>query len=441
MKGQFAIIEFAPGAIRGCIFNAPGERAVCASERFSQGSERMEALTRLVSSLQNGPWGAGFKETVYLSFSPALLSIRVVNVPFEDREKINGILPFELAGCLPADAEDFIFDNLPLEDGRAIAAGVQKGFLRECLAGLKDLGIDPLSAGPAAFAAPALMERLSKDGGYAALVTPEFVSVSEGGRLVFLNAFSGTDSLRLNMELLRSEGVVADRACSIGLDPGALGPVMPDLEIERADLPEGMEEMAAVYALSLTVRGRRLPEPALDFRRGEFEYTREKSAVKRRLKLTAILCALLAILGISDLYIRYLDASNELASYRSALRSGYQENFPGEGGASGELYQMEVKMKLLTEEARILRGVRPAEVMRKLASVAAAQSGLTVNELYVGEERISAKGEAASFEAANRLKDALLKSGGFREALVTELKAKSGGGAVFTLSLKDGGDD
>ncbi len=438
MKDQFAIIEIAPGAVRGCVFSAPGERAASHIVHFSEGVGRRDALTRLVSTLREARGGGGLGSAVFLSFSPALLSIRAVEVPFEDREKINGILPFELAGCLPSDAEGFVFDNLPLGDGRAIAAGVEKGLLKECLSELGELGLDPRWAGPAAFAAPALVERLSKGEGHAALVTPEMFAVSEGGRLVFLNACNGADALRLNIELLGSRGVVISRACSIGLEPGALEPFMPDVEIVNGSLPEGMEEMAAIYALSLTVRGGRPPASALDLRRGEFEYTRERSAVAGKLRLTVALCALLSILGISDLYMRYLAASNELASYRGALRSGYLALFPGEGGASGELYQMEVKMKLLRDEARVLGGVRPAEVMRDLASIAPKEAGLVINELYVGEERIGAKGEAASFEAANGLKDALSRSGAFREVLLADLKAKAGGGAVFTLSLKEG---
>lgn len=438
MKDKFAIIEIAPGAVRGSVFNAPGERAASAAEHFPQAGGRKDALSRLVSALQGGPGGGALKEALFLSFSPALLSIRVVDVPIEDREKINGILPFELAGSLPSDAEDFVFDNMPLGNGRAIAVCIEKAFLRECLSELNGLGLDPRWGGPAAFAAPALVERLSKEGGYAAIVTPEFFSVSEGGRLVFLNAYNGTDSLRLNIELLGSGGVTIDRAYSIGFGLGALAPAMPDIEIREGNLPEGMDEMAAIYALSLTVRGRRLPGSAPDLRRGEFEYTKEKSAARKKLKTTIFLCALISILGISDLYMRYLAASDELASYRSALRSAYLGLFPGEGGAPDELYQMEVKMKLLHDEARVLGGVRPAEVMRKLAATAPKEAGIVINELHVGEERISAKGEAASFEAANGLKDALSRSGAFKEVLVTDLKARAGGGAVFTLSMKEG---
>ncbi|MBZ0220480.1 MAG: hypothetical protein K8I01_08635 [Candidatus Methylomirabilis sp.] len=440
MKDQLAIIEIAPGAVRGCVFNAPGDKAACATEHFTQAGGRRDALSRLVSTLQGGPGGGALKDGLFLSFSPALLSIRVVEVPFEDREKINGILPFELAGCLPSDAEDFVFDNLPLGGGRAIAVGMEKRLLRDCLSELNGLGLDPRWAGPAAFAAPALIETLSKNGGYAALVTPELFSVSEGGRLVFFNAYNGADSLRLNIELLSSGGVTIDRAYSIGLSPGALAPVMADIEILEGKLPEGMEEMAAIYALSLTLRGRRLPGSFLDFRRGELEYTKEKSAARKKLKLTLFLCALLSLLGISDLYMRYLAASGERASYRSALRSAYLGLFPGEGGAADELYQMEVKMKLLDEEARVLGGIKPAEVMRKLATFTPKEAGIVINELYIGEERISAKGEAASFEAANGLKDALSRSSAFREVLLADLKAKPGGGAVFTLSLKEGAE-
>lgn len=438
MKDQFAIIEIAPGAVRGCVFSAPGERAASASEHFTQAGGRKDALSRLVSALQRGPGGGALKGALFLSFSPALLSIRVVEVPFEDREKINGILPFELAGSLPSDAEGFVFDNLPLGGGRAIAVGIEKALLKECLSELNGLGLDPRWAGPAAFAAPALMERLSKEGGYAALVTPEFFSVSEGGRLVFLNAYNGTDSLRLNIELLSSGGVTIDRAYSIGFGPGELA--MPDMEVREGGLPEGMEGMAAIYALSLTARGRRLPGSALDLRRGEFEYTKEKSAARKKLRATLFLCALISILGMSDLYIRYLAASDELASYRSALRSAYLGLFPGEGGASDELYQMEVKMKLIDGEARVLGGVRPAEVMRRLAATAPKGAGIVINELHVGEDRISAKGEAASFEAANGLKDALSRNGAFREVLLADLKARAGGGAIFTLSMKEGGE-
>jgi general secretion pathway protein L len=82
-----------------------------------------------------------------VSFSAERFFIRNISLPFTDTKKINKILPFELEETVPIAIDRLVVDALPAQPaGRqtgVIAVMLEREFLAERLALLKNLGLDP----------------------------------------------------------------------------------------------------------------------------------------------------------------------------------------------------------------------------------------------------------------------------------------------------------
>lgn len=79
----------------------------------------------------------------YLSLPLDFLNFRVLSLPFQDREKLRKILPFELDGLIMGGSDSIAFDVLPLDNGDMLVAYADKKELASILAKLSARNIDP----------------------------------------------------------------------------------------------------------------------------------------------------------------------------------------------------------------------------------------------------------------------------------------------------------
>lgn len=391
------------------------------------------ALSQILHSIQV----LGFKdfESVLVSIPATDLSIRMLTIPFDERDKILEALPFELTGLLPFEPDDAVLDAIPLGNGKALAAAVEKKVLREYLEAFTEAGLEPSWIGSSLLSMPLLFNELYGGPGAKAFINRESITVSEEGRLKFFKPVKRVDGLRLALTYLEAEGIALSEVYSTGWPPEDLAALLPDIKTNETIVLPGNypPEGAGVYALFLTLKGRFL-EDTLNFRKGEFEYTKEKIELKRKLKFTAIALSVILVLIASDVYIRYLTLANELAAYKETLRVSYLQLFPGEKDIGDEVYQLEAKVKALQKDAEAAKGgFSPLNVMNSMAREAGSVKA-RLNDISIANGRVTAKGEAESFEGANRLKSALSKDPLFTDAKLTDVKARAGGGATFSIA-------
>jgi type II secretory pathway component PulL len=86
-------------------------------------------------------------EDFYLSLPLELLDFRMLKLPFSDAEKLKKVVPFELDTLLVERSDSVVFDTIVAgesDDGfHILVAYVKKEILKELLAGLSSLDIDP----------------------------------------------------------------------------------------------------------------------------------------------------------------------------------------------------------------------------------------------------------------------------------------------------------
>lgn len=375
---------------------------------------------------------------VLLSVGPESLHLRVVDVPFSERVKINETLPLELSGVLAVDVADTVLDSVPLGPGRALAVAAEKDWLGHAIRALEAAGADPVWVGPGHFALAFTAEKLGAEGGGSvAVVSPAFISVSDAGKPLYMNYFEGERGLGLQTAFARSEGLEPASVVIAGEAPADMAKAFPGAGVAEVKLPEGVPPVSAhLYAVALMAEEGTLKDLP-DFRKGELVYTRERARTRRKLAFTAVLVAAIALILAGDLYMRYLSLERELATYEQAVSDGYRALFSGEDGGADPLYRLRAKMKELTEEAGVLTGgVSPLDVMDEIAGAAGEDPsmGVVLRELTVGEGKARAAGSAASFEAANRFKGLLEKREGFSSVILSDVKSR-GGETVFSLTI------
>lgn len=391
-----------------------------------------QALSIVLDRIGGEKGGRGLQR-VLASVPAEDLCIRVVEMPFNERRKVLEALPFELAGLLHVEVEDVVADAVPLGGGKFLAVAVERRLVGGYLELLDSLGIDPCWLGSGLFAVPALARELYGTEGVKAVLFPGAMAVMEDGSPRLFKPVWKLDGVRLGAAFLDAEGLLMDEVHYTGWEEAELKEIFHGARLIPLDLPEGWPpEGALAYALAL-IDGKGLLNDAVNFRRGEYEYTREKAAFRRGLRLAASLAAVLALLAGGDLYVRYLGLSMELDSYRHSLRSAYRELFPGEKDAAHPVYQLEARVKSLQKEGRAL-GVGTSSLEALSGIARAAPQGIRITELVIAEDgMVAVKGEAPTFEAAGALKEALA-GGPLRDVSLNETKAGAEGGASFSIS-------
>jgi type II secretory pathway component PulL len=461
-------MDLSGGVVKAAVFSEAGDNLVTSAYvRLKPGSRPSEglreALPGLLAALSKAAGGAGgaggggeggpvekgkapeedfggvFGD-VYLSLPPTELSLRVLTLPFTDRSRIKEVLPFELSGSLPFDVSDAVVDGVLLGDGKVLAVAMEKSVLSGYLDALEGSGLDPAWVGTAFLSMPGYIEDLYKPGGTAAFISRDLLTVGREGKTVFFNSFADPAGLKLSLNYLGAEGINIDKVFFEGVSDKALGQILgPGVTTERLALPGGSEGwLAGAFALMETLRKGKIGE-TVDLRTGEFEYTKRQALARKRLKLTAILAVFIAALLAGDLYLKYMRHSGELAAYELALRTEYLKLFPAERGKAGSidgLYLLNAKLKALEGEAKVIGGgVSALKILSRLTDAAGAspEMKITLFEVAVGDGRLNARGEGASFEAANRYKEAL--SGLFMDVKLSDVSSKAAGGVSFSLTL------
>ncbi|HHL39990.1 MAG TPA: hypothetical protein ENJ37_05745 [Deltaproteobacteria bacterium] len=434
------IVEFAADAVRAGVYGGrrmeelafyaePMERTA-GRPVFEAAAAPLHAVARAMAAD-----GYGRPQRLYFALSPWEITLRIVTVPFEERRKILEVLPFELEGLLLHEPADYVFDAVALGDGRVMVAAVEKTVLAGCLDVLSAEGFDPCRVGTPLFFLDALLEGVEEETGAPVLLTPFGLAAYAGGRPLFYKPVRRMEDIELAMEWLRREGAAVDGFYAAAMDVAALSRAFAGAafrELALAAAPS--EEKLALYAMSRSIASGR-PWP-VDFRRGEFAYTRERLAAVRRLKVTAFLVLCLLGLGAGDVYLRYMTLSREYEVASRTLREAYRRVFPSDTRIVDELYQMESSLKTLRDEAAVLGGPRMLDVLAALAR-AGSSRGLDVRftEVRASGPRVVVVGEAASFEGAGALKEALLREELFSDVLLTEVKGKTSGKTGFSLAV------
>jgi type II secretory pathway component PulL len=189
-------------------------------------------------------------------------------------------------------------------------------------------------------------------------------------------------------------------------------------KLQAADRIDAAKEELSAYTLNL--------------RTGPFAYTKDTEKMWRRLKKTALIGIVLALVINADLLFRTITTRQEVSVIKREMRNVYAGLFPGEKKIADELYQMKSHIKDIKENGDLLLGVNPLQFLMYLSEK--RSDGAVYNEIDLEKGLIKLKAEAVSMEAINQAKASLSKY--LSDVSVSEVKPAVNGKLFFTVVAK-----
>ena len=301
----------------------------------------------------------GPNDTVAVALSGGLVATHLVTLPFTDPKRIEQVLPAEVEGAIPFDLAEVIWDYAVLSQANGktdlLVGIVRKSVLRETLAALLAGDIDPRVVTLAPLALAGLGEKNLVSGPLnpaeplpavtAVLLDagPDRANLAllDDGRPVLARALatSGAQAwaaaqadeaartrllalLSRDLKIsLRSKKVTPQKlllAGALASLPGAgekLGAEL-QLPVESVALPAGTPEDALALGLALRAqhsRGR------VNFRKGEFAFTKDLSQVRGQVSRLAIAAVVLLVLGRGLGHARVSSLHQQAKAYDEAV--------------------------------------------------------------------------------------------------------------------------
>ena len=391
-------------------------------------------LKSLANSRQEG-------EKVVLALPPSSLFLREIDLPLTDRRKARQVLPLELKGETAIDTDELTFDAIPLADGKALAVWTRRTGVADLIRTMTEAGLEPetVSAAPLHWT-----ELLSPSGTTepVAITDGEALAVSLNGRLLFCRPLADADPVaevaRTLAALELGKNIAVREVLLHGeLAHATLPPTSPALTFRPLPLAgsaarafagdaEAARDLASTYAVAAACGS----GAAVDFRSGDLAYTAGDASLRRKLRLTMILAAILVVALIAETTVRYYLVRRDLNSLETSILTIYRQVFPTRKkpvDAVGEL----------KGEIRRLSGSSASGSVLAALTKAAELKGEDITGIYEAEfdgGQLRLKGDARSMQGVNYFKTRAAAA--FSDSEVSEIKSKPDGTVSFQFRGK-----
>jgi general secretion pathway protein L len=415
--------------------------------------ERSRILAEMLEEVTFGDRVAACLNTVGSYF-------RLLEFPFGEPKKIETALDLEMSSQLPTNDElvcDFLAPRPGDNDFEVPAAAVKRTSVTDILHVVQRAGqpLHLLDLNPFAYAA-GLAEAAPE--GVLAVVMQNEVTVAQvkAGEVISFRAmprrpqdnaeqlaamihrdylaFAGSlDENQLRLFLI---GEGAGEELVQALKGMGLESAYPFLEMEgRRITPEMLPAAALALRAALPSRIRRF-----NFLKGDLAPKNEWSGFRLRIMAIAGLIGLTVILAATGAYLNYVQQDKQAEMLRKETISIFRQTFPQIQTIVDVPSQMRSKIDELRTRARLLgsgQSRSALNVLREISARLPAEVKFDVRELVFSDDQLHIDGTTSSFDAINKLSQALDTSPLFGQSQIADAKMGLDGGRVdFRLNLK-----
>jgi general secretion pathway protein L len=437
-------------------------------DRVDHRSAVVQALRELAAA------GWFHADQIVLSLPGDQVTTRVVTVPFQDPQKINQVLPFEIESLLPFDLDQVVISPAAVQltptGSRVLAVVLPKSRLTDLLELGAEAGIDPtvVEVGPAALARMARAVAPQAAESPEALLTvielgdsSTTLAVCRGGRLLSARTLSGRAGLSpeadhaLLAELKRAVhfSVMEERTAVTALlicgaragdadDSGLSGRLSEELGAQRIEEipawlcpPEALGQheahdgadggWAAARPFAQAIGAAlRLPEESLNFRQAEFMSPLERSRARSRSVGVIAAVLVLVVLAGADLFARYYLKERAYVAVKAQQRTLFTRTFTDVRGVVNEMEQAKDAMQTLSRRAAFLGEGEPSAllVLDRLTKELQSLPELRVDRMQIAGAEVRFEGEVGSFESVDRVKELLRRVESATQVTISDAK-------------------
>ena len=441
---DFLIIEASRHTITATRFQCKG-KALTFTGAITRPLENEESLGLL---LQEHAAGEDGKEKVILSLDPSSFYSREMELPIRDRNKLREILPLELKGETAVDTDELIFDTVPLQGQKLLAIWAKRADIAQLIATMLKAGLEPQVVTSAPFHWQTLLPDTA-DG---------FIAISDGAALavyhdrepIYIRSMGEGEpareiektlaALEIGKEIKVGQVFLIGSAAHAGeftltkMERAESSIVTLAVTGELAEAFADNSAMAVEHAGAWSLARENLSGGTVNFRHGELSYTAGFEKIKKKLRLTAILAALLVLLLFVETGIRYYLVKKDFDSINASIQGIYHEVFPGRKKPVDEVAEIRSEIK------RMGGGAATQDLLGTLKRIAELKND-GINGFFETEidgNQLRLKGDAVSFQAVNDFK---ARAGSqFATAEVGEIKSRPDGSVSFTFrgTLQEG---
>ena len=413
-------IEIGDGELRAArALRTFGSARLAGVERipFADASELRAALERL----------AAWHPQVVVALAPAaLVTHRILTLPFGSRRRVAATLPLELLGQLPAAPEDPVIAFEPLAHTEAgtvvLAAAARRAELEASIEPLVAAGLPPARVELAPIAVWSLMPDAAGD---AAIVVADgersALSVRRGGRIVGLRALGtpATEPVALAAEVrwvLAALGGAPPTIVATGADRARIAAALDARPLADVD-----DACAAVAGAATGGRH------GVAFDLG----LRPSGASLRRVAALAVVAVALACL---DLGLARYDLARRDAALVAAIERTAAEAMPGTRLVAPRAQLEAAVGGAVRQRTRLGGGTTVLEILREVSTRVPPSVSLDLDQLTIEGERLDLRGHAASFDTVDVLRRALASAPFLSDVTADETRATvDGRGVEFRL--------
>lgn len=234
-------------------------------------------------------------------------------------------------------------------------------------------------------------------------------------------------------------GKILDDLKAQGVDPRAVtssevGEIVKELR-SGLNLSELLEKSLDTDDEAQRDRARaETTNPTLNFRMGEFAYTKETQKNLRMLIMTGALALALILAFSGHLALKATALGNQADMFEKNAMAAYSELFPGADlkDAKGLKYKAEAKVKALKGKTTLYRDADALKLLFSLKDSVTPE--VKVTEITVDDKAVVLRGTAPGLGEINSFRDSL--EGFLNEVTLTESGADASGGTGFTITAK-----
>jgi general secretion pathway protein L len=434
-------------------FSVLEARSVALPEGATPG-ERLKAALALLPRAEDDSFAVALPGTQVAS--------HLVTLPFTDARRIEQVLPGEVEGAIPFDLDEVVWDHAVLSQANGktevLVGVVRKTALQQALASFAEAGIDPtlVTFAPLALATPSERGMVARDG----VVPPEggvaeavldagpdradFCLLDAGHPILARSLSSAAASV---WESARTDPRAVDRLLaplardlkmSLRMRGGKAGPVSRLLVAgELANIPGAAERLSAdlglpveplqlagqaadvaqgpgadyALALGLALRAQQ-PRGRLNFRKGEFAFTRDLSQIRGHLGRLAIAAGLLLALAVGLGAARVASLSRQARDYDDALCAATRKIL---GTCMTDYRQAVAALSGGRSKAAGIPRVSAADVLAELVARLPDDAMPILDDVDITTTVIRLRGTADSYGKVDQILSALKKNRCFGE--------------------------
>jgi general secretion pathway protein L len=392
-----------------------------------------QGYAELTGILKENLLPASVEVRTVLALPPALVALRELSLPMNDRTKLRAILPMELMGEIADESAELVCDALTLSNGMLLSGWASVPEVAELVQLLTIAGIEPevvTCAGLTWHHLPPQKEQQEP----IALVDDQALMVCLQGQPVLARLMSTTtDAVTRTLAALElSKGITVQRIYRLEGEalPGEEKLQLPDLlsgATASGDLPA--EALLSPLAIALAYCSGEI----FNLRNGPLAWTGKRSHLLKQFRIPLVLAMLILLLLPAEAGLRWFLLSRDIRSINTSVATIYKGIFPTRKKAVDETAEVRAEIRHLTN------GTARSELLPFLHLLAQAKDEqiFGFSEVEYDGERFRLKGNAKNNEAVTALGNRLSATGWAVEQ--PELTARPDTTTLFVLKGRQGG--